>query len=71
MVPPLRRCAIVPFTRKVMDGMIDFNEELKNFKPCLNVEQAEEAIYSNDLKDFTDLVRDTVEDLMANRPKED
>lgn len=50
--------------------MIDFNEELKNFKPCLNVEQAEEAIYSNDLKDFTDIVKETVKDLMANQPKE-
>lgn len=50
--------------------MIDFNEELKNFKPCLNVEQAEDAIYSNDLKDFTDIVKETVQDLAANKPND-
>lgn len=50
--------------------MIDFNEELKNFKPCMNVEQTEDAIYSNDLKDFTDIVKETVKDLMTNQPKE-
>lgn len=50
--------------------MIDFNEELKNFKPCMNVEQTEDAIYSNDLKDFTDIVKETVKDLMNNQPKE-
>lgn len=50
--------------------MIDFNEELKNFKPCMNVEQTEDAIYSNDLKDFTDIVKETVKDLMKNQPKE-
>lgn len=50
--------------------MIDFNEELKNFKPCMNVEQTENSIYSNDLKDFTDIVKETVKDLMKNQPKE-
>lgn len=52
-----------------MSVMIDFNEELKNFKPCLNVEQAE-AIYRDDLKDFTDLVKETVKDMMANQPSD-
>jgi hypothetical protein len=51
--------------------MIDFNEELKNFKPCPSVEQAEDAIFHDDLKDFTELVKETVHDLMANQPKED
>ena len=45
--------------------MIDFNEELKNFKPCLNVEQAEEAIYSNDLKDISDIVLQMTQDLRS------
>lgn len=50
--------------------MIDFKKELENFKPCLNVEQAEEAIYSNGLKDFTDVVKETVEEIMKNKPRE-
>ena len=29
--------------------MIDFEEELKKFKPILEVEEAEDAIYNRDL----------------------
>ena len=47
--------------------MIDFKKELENFKPCLNVEQTEEAIYSNDMKDFTDIVKETVEEMMKKK----
>lgn len=36
--------------------MIDFEEELKRFKPSLEVNQAEEAIYNNDLKDISDII---------------
>lgn len=46
--------------------MIDFKKELENFKPCLNVEQTEEAIYSKDMKDFTDIVKETVKEMMKN-----
>lgn len=51
--------------------MIDFKKELENFKPCLNVEQAEEAIYSNDLKDFTDIVKETVQEILANQTEKE
>ena len=44
--------------------MIDFNKELENFKPCLNVEEAEDAIYSNELKDFTDIIKETVNEML-------
>ena len=50
--------------------MIDFKKELENFKPCLNVEQTEEAIYSSDLKDFTDIVKETVEAMMKNQSEQ-
>lgn len=36
--------------------MIDFEEELKKFHPSLEVEDAEEAIYNQDLTDMADLV---------------
>ena len=51
--------------------MIDFKKEVENFKPCLNVEQAEEAIYSNDLKDFTDIVKETVKEILANQTEKE
>ena len=36
--------------------MINFEEELKNFKPSLEVEEAEAAIYNHDLTDVTDIL---------------
>jgi hypothetical protein len=36
--------------------MIDFEEELKKFHPSLEVEDAEEAIYNQDLTDMTDIL---------------
>lgn len=36
--------------------MIDFEEELKKFQPSLEVEEAEEAIYSRDFTDMTDIL---------------
>jgi len=43
--------------------MIDFEEELKRFTPSLEVNQTEEDIYKNDLKDITDIVMQMTEDL--------
>lgn len=36
--------------------MIDFEEELKKFHPSLEIEDAEEAIYNQDLTDMADLM---------------
>ena len=36
--------------------MINFEEELKKFHPSLEVEDAEEAIYNQDLTDVADLM---------------
>lgn len=36
--------------------MLNFEEELARFAPSLEVDQAEEAIYSNDFTDVTDLL---------------
>ena len=43
--------------------MIDFDEEIKKFKPSLEVEDAEDAIYNTDVPDITDLINKIVEDL--------
>ena len=36
--------------------MFNFEEELKKFHPSLEVEDAEEAIYNQDLTDMADLM---------------
>ncbi|MCI8293014.1 MAG: hypothetical protein HFH53_05705 [Hespellia sp.] len=41
--------------------MLDFEEELKKFKPSLEVEDIEEAIYQEDLSDMTDLIREVID----------
>ena len=37
--------------------MLNYEEEIKKFKPCLEVEDIEEAVYQEDLSDMTDLLR--------------
>lgn len=41
--------------------MLDFEEELKKFKPSLEVEDLERAVYDEDLTDMTDILRDMIE----------
>ena len=36
--------------------MTNFDEEIQKFKPSLEVEDAEDAIYNNDVPDITDLI---------------
>ena len=40
--------------------MIDFNLELKKFKPAVGVEVGEENLFDDDVKDITDLVEELV-----------
>lgn len=37
--------------------MLDYEEELKKFKPSLEVEEIEDAVYQEDLSDMTDLLK--------------
>lgn len=46
--------------------MLDFEEELEKYQPSLEIDQAEEAIYQNNLVDVTDIIRDVVQE-MKNR----
>ena len=43
--------------------MINFEEELKNFKPSLEVEVAEQAIYNHELTDMTDVLQEILQDM--------
>ena len=38
--------------------MLDFEEELKKFKPSVEVEQIEDTIYQEDSYDMTDILRE-------------
>ena len=38
--------------------MLDYEEELKEFKPSLEVDDIEEAVYQEDLSDMTDILRE-------------
>ena len=47
--------------------MIDFEEELKKFHPSLEIEDAEEAIYNQDLTDMADLMVKIVKESKKTR----
>ena len=38
--------------------MLNFEEELKKFKPSLEAEDIEEAVYQEDMTDMTDILRE-------------
>ena len=44
-------------------NMINFEEELKNFKPSLEVDEAEQAIYNHELTDMTDVMQEMLQEL--------
>ena len=41
--------------------MLDYEKELKNFKPSLGVEEIEDAVYQEDLSDMTDLLKQVMD----------
>jgi hypothetical protein len=49
--------------------MINFDEEVRKFKPCLEVSQAEDAIYNNDVKDITDVLEEMLQQLNNKQAK--
>lgn len=62
--PKSGNCVASPRERSGMEiKMIDFEEELKNFKPSLEVEEAEQAIYNHELTDMTDVLREMMQDM--------
>ena len=47
--------------------MINIEEELKNFQPSLEVEEAEVAIYNHDMTDVTDIIAEILRDTRGVR----
>lgn len=46
--------------------MINFEDEIKKFKPCLEIEEAEEAIYAYDTKDVSEILSDMINEIKKN-----
>lgn len=49
--------------------MLNFEEELKKFHPSMDVNEAEDAIYSRDLTDVTDILREMLKDEKEKKNK--
>ena len=47
--------------------MINFEEEIKKFRPSLEIEEAEDAIYNNNISDITDVMIQMVEELKGDK----
>ena len=50
--------------------MINFEEEIKKFHPSLEVEDAEEAIYNQDMTDMADLMVKVIKESESKTVKE-
>ena len=54
--------------RKIKENdMIDYEEELKKFEPCLDVTDAEGAIYDRELTDILDVLQEVLREAKSNR----
>ena len=42
--------------------MINYEEELKKFRPSLDVNEAEDAIYKRDFTDITDILKEMLQE---------
>ena len=47
--------------------MIDYEEELKKFEPCLYVADAEGAIYERELTDILDILQEVLREAKSGR----
>lgn len=47
--------------------MINFEEEIKKFYPSLEVDEAEDAIYNNNVTDLTDILLEMMKETKENK----
>ncbi|TCK92446.1 hypothetical protein EDC19_2181 [Natranaerovirga hydrolytica] len=43
--------------------MIHFEDEIKKYKPCLEIEETEDSIYNYELKDISDILQEILKEL--------
>lgn len=46
--------------------MINFEDEIKKFHPSLEIEEAEDAIYNNNISDITDVMIQMINELKTD-----
>lgn len=46
--------------------MINFEEEIKNFKPSLEISKVEDAIVRSDITDVQDIMLDMIKNVSSN-----
>lgn len=56
-------CGISSQIRQTRYLMINFEEELKNFRPSLEVEEAEQAIYNHEQTDMADVLQEMLREM--------
>ena len=47
--------------------MLDYEEELKKFEPCLDVTDVEGAIYDREINDVMDVLQEMLREVKSNR----
>lgn len=60
------KCGAIDFQREVY-FMINFQEEIRRFKPSLDVENIEDAIAKSDLTDMNDIMMQLIQDGIVQR----
>lgn len=50
--------------------MINYEEEIKKFQPSLEVDEAEDAIYNNDMPDVTDIINRVMNELAMRQQEQ-
>ena len=56
--------------KEIWKRMLNYEEELKKFHPSMDVNEAEDAIYSRDMTDVTDILRELLKDEKKKSQKE-
>ena len=47
--------------------MINFEEEIKKLHPSLEIDEAEDAIYNNNVTDLTDIMLEMIKETRENK----
>ena len=51
--------------------MIHYDEEIKKVQPSLEVDEAEDAIYNNDMPDVTDIINRIMNELTMRQQQQE
>ena len=47
--------------------MIDFDEEIEKFKPSLEISEAEDVIYNNDMTAVNDIIKELLDEVIEKK----